>query len=262
LGGLKEYWDLIRKYPKFQGAYIWDFVDQALYWQVDPEKYGTDHVFVYGGDFNDYDPSDNSFCCNGVIAADRTLHPHAYEVAYQYRNIHTSPAEAWSKVNVYNENFFIDLSRYILEWDVEVNGRKALSGVQNCPSVAPQQIETVELGFTHDEIASAVGMADLLGSDVYLNVRYVLKRADGLLPAGSVVAYDQICLNEADLPVFRNRSGAPEYVAEGNRHVFSGLMAFEGTRADRVAPWSAEFDAETGAMVSYTMGGKEMLKAP
>ena len=262
MGGLKEYWDLIRKYPKFQGAYIWDFVDQALYWEVDPDKYGTDHVFVYGGDFNDYDPSDNSFCCNGVIAADRSLHPHAYEVAYQYRNIHTSAAGAWSKVNVYNENFFIDLSRYMLEWDVEVNGRKVLSGVKDCPAVAPQQTESLDLGFAHDDIARAAGMADLLGSDVYLNIRYVLKSVDSLLPAGFVVAYDQICLNEADLPVFRNISGAPAYAAEGNRHIFSGLMNYEGTRADRIAPWSAEFDAETGAMISYKMGGKEMLKAP
>ena len=262
LGGLKEYWDLIRKYPKFQGAFIWDFVDQALWWPVDPEKYGTDHVFVYGGDFNDYDPSDNSFCCNGVIAADRTYHPHAYEVAYQYRNIHTSAADAWDRVNVLNENFFIDLSRYMLEWDVEVNGRKVLSGVQNCPSVAPQQTETVELGFTYDEIADAAGMADLLGSDVYLNLRYVLKRADSLLPAGYEVAYDQICLNEADLPVFRNMSGLPSYENDGQMHSFYGLMAFEGPRADRVAPWTADFDAETGALVSYTMNGKEMLKAP
>ena len=262
MGGLKEYWDLARKYPKYQGGFIWDFVDQALYWPADMSKYGTDHIFVYGGDFNDYDPSDNSFCCNGVIAADRSLHPHAYEVAYQYRNILTSAADAWSKVKVYNENFFIDLSRYALEWDVEVDGKKVLSGVESRLSAAPQETEILDLGFSYDEIASAIGAQDLLGFDVYLNVRYVLKRADSLLPAGYEVAYDQICLNEADLPVFRNRSGLPEYAADGQKHEFSGLMAFDGPRADRIAPWSAEFDAQTGALVSYTMGGKEMLKAP
>lgn len=262
MGGLKEYWDLARKYPKYQGGFIWDFVDQALYWPADMSKYGTDHIFVYGGDFNDYDPSDNSFCCNGVIAADRSLHPHAYEVAYQYRNILTSPADAWNKVKVYNENFFIDLSRYMLEWDVEVDGRKVLSGVESRLSAAPQETEVVDLGFTYDEIARTVGAEDLLGFDVYLNVRFVLKKADSLLPAGYQVAYDQICLNEADLPVFRNRSGLPEYAADESRHEFSGYMDFDGPRADRLAPWTAEFDAETGSLVSYTMGGKEMLKAP
>ena len=262
LGGLKEYWDLIRKYPKFQGGFIWDFVDQALYWPADASKYGTDHIFVFGGDFNDYDPSDGSFCSNGIIAADRTLHPHAYEVAYQYRSIHTSAADAWDKVKVYNENFFIDLSRYMLEWDVEVDGKKVLSGVESRLSAAPQQTEIVDLGFTYDEIASAIGASDLLGFDVYLNVRYVLKRADSLLPAGHQVAYDQICLNEADLPVFRNKTGCPSYEAEDQKHVFSGIMDFDGTYADRMTPWTAEFDAQSGSLVSYTMSGKEMLKDP
>ena len=262
LGGLKEYWDLIRKYPKFQGGFIWDFVDQALYWPADASKYGTDHIFVFGGDFNDYDPSDGSFCSNGIIAADRTLHPHAYEVAYQYRSIHTSAADAWDKVKVYNENFFIDLSRYMLEWDVEVDGKKVLSGVEPCLSAAPQQTEIVDLGFTYDEIASAIGAQDLLGFDVYLNVRYVLNRADSLLPAGHQVAYDQICLNEADLPVFRNKTGRPSYEAEDQKHVFSGIMDFDGTYADRMTPWTAEFDAQSGSLVSYTMSGKEMLKDP
>ena len=262
LGGLKEYWDLIRKYPKFQGGFIWDFVDQALYWPADASKYGTDHIFVFGGDFNDYDPSDGSFCSNGIIAADRTLHPHAYEVAYQYRSIHTSAADAWDKVKVYNENFFIDISRYMLEWDVEIDGKKVLSGVEPRLSVAPQQTEIVDLGFTYDEIASAIGAQDLLGFDVYLNVRYVLKRADSLLPAGHQVAYDQICLNEADLPVFRNKTGRPSYVAEDQKHVFSGIMDFDGTYADRMTPWTAEFDAQSGSLVSYTMSGKEMLKDP
>ena len=262
LGGLKEYWDLIRKYPKFQGGFIWDFVDQALYWPADASKYGTDHIFVFGGDFNDYDPSDGSFCSNGIIAADRTLHPHAYEVAYQYRSIHTSAADAWDKVKVYNENFFIDLSRYMLEWDVEVDGKKVLSGVESRLSAAPQQTEIVDLGFTYDEIASAIGAQDLLGFDVYLNVRYVLKRADSLLPAGHQVAYDQICLNEADLPVFRNKTGCPSYEAEDQKHVFSGIMDFDGTYADRMTPWTAEFDAQSGSLVSYTMSGKEMLKDP
>ncbi|MBR0532872.1 MAG: hypothetical protein IJJ96_09715, partial [Bacteroidales bacterium] len=46
-----------------------------------------DHIFAFGGDFNGYDASDGSFNCNGVIAADRSYHPHSYEVRYQYRNI-------------------------------------------------------------------------------------------------------------------------------------------------------------------------------
>ncbi len=262
MGGLKEYWDLIRKYPKYQGGFIWDFVDQALRKPVDPQKYGTDHVFAFGGDYNDYDPSDNSFNCNGIIAADRTWHPHAYEVAYQYRNILTSAGDAWGKVNVYNENFFIDLSRYMLEWDVEVDGRKVLTGVVPALSAAPQQTAAVDLGFSEEDLTCAAGVCGLNGSDVYLNVRYVLKRAVGLLPAGHEVAYDQICLNEASLPEFENVSGRPAYAREGSRHVFSGQMVFDGTLNDRVNPWTAVFDAADGSLASYVVGGKELIGSP
>ena len=263
MGGLKEYWDLVRKYPVYQGGFIWDFVDQALWWPADAEKYGTDHVFVFGGDFNDYDPSDNSFCCNGIIAADRSYHPHAYEVAYQYRSIHTTAVDAKNgKVNVYNENFFIDLSRYILHWGVEVDGRQVLTGCVNVPAIAPQQTQTVDLGFNEADIMDACGLVDLDYHDIYLNVRYVLRRADGILPAGSEVAYDQLCITDAPLELFADYAGIPTYEQDADSHVFSGEMLYEGATGVRVSPWKAVFDASTGSLVSYTLGGKEMIESP
>ena len=261
MGGLKEYWDLVRKYPSYQGGFIWDFVDQALKWPSAAE--GTDHVFVFGGDFNDYDPSDNSFCCNGIIAADRTYHPHAYEVAYQYRSIHTSDADVLAgEVSVYNEYFFIDLSRYMMHWDVEVDGAKVLSGVVPSLDVAPQQTAKISLGYNEADILEAFGAEDLESHDVYLNVRYVLKRADGILPAGSEVAYDQICLNEAALETLANDSGLPEYMSQGSVHTFLGEMTFEGSDNVRVAPWKAVFDSSVGALVGYELGGKALVENP
>ena len=264
LGGFKEYWDLIRKYPHYQGGFIWDFVDQAQKWPCDPSC-GSDHVFIYGGDMNDYDPSDNSFCCNGVIAADRSLHPHAYEVAYQHRSILTSadPQAALNgKVEIYNENFFIDLSRYMMEWDVEVDGVRVLAGAVSSLKVAPQEKVGVELGFNEADIREASGYEDLSRHDVYLNVRYLLKKADGILPAGSEVAYDQIAVNEAELPVFVNRTGLSSMRKEGNLVIFSGIMDYAGVLANRTSPWKAVFDASEGAMVSYVLAGKELLSEP
>ena len=265
MGGLKEYWDLVRKYPSYQGGFIWDFVDQALWWPADAEKYGTDHIFVYGGDFNDYDPSDNSFCCNGIIAADRTLHPHAYEVAYQYRSILTTASPegvAEGKVSVYNENFFIDLSRYMAEWDVVVDGVSVLAGCVSLPKVAPQATEEISLGYTAADIVEAAGIKDVADHDIYLNVRYVLKKADGLLPAGSEVAYDQMCINEAELLAYVNESGLPAYGSDASLHTFSGTMSFEGSDNDRIVPWEAVFDASNGSLVSYVLGEKTLVEAP
>lgn len=264
MGGLKEYWDLVRKYPSYQGGFIWDFVDQALWWPVDPAVHGTDHLFVFGGDFNDYDPSDNSFCCNGIVAADRTLHPHAYEVAYQYRSIHTSASAEDAlagKVEVYNENFFIDLSRYTMNWDIEMDGFKVMSGSLDMPGVAPQQRAVVELGYNAADIMEASGHKDLEYHDIYLNVRYVLRRADGILPSGTVVAYDQICITDAPLTLFADYSGLPEYECTGDRHVFSGNMYHDGLSALKVSPWEAEFDASSGAFVRYAVAGKDLMKS-
>ncbi len=232
-GNFKEYWDLVRKYPSYQGGFIWDFVDQALYKKVDPEKYGTDHIYIYGGDSNDYDASDGSFNCNGFIAADRSWHPQAYEIKYQHRSILTSAdpispslmgdenhnAEELNVV-VYNENFFIDLSRYRMTWTVECGGVEVLSGVLENVDVAPGKTAAIGLGITGEDILAAVlksfanpesskvNYSDGLDSDIYLNVNWQLKRADGLLPAGYQVAYDQIALYEAPAAAYINGSAS------------------------------------------------------
>ncbi len=265
MGGLKEYMDLVRKYPSYQGGFIWDFVDQGLYMPVDPQKYGTDHVFSFGGDYNDRDASDNSFCCNGIIAPDRTFHPHAYEVAYQYRSILTSstPQDVLEgKVRVYNENFFIDLSRYMMHWVVEVDGNPVLMGCVPCVDAKPQQTVDVALGFGAADIMEAAGVDALDGHDVYLNVSYVLKKADGILAAGTEVAYDQLMINEAEIKAFANVSGLPAYGEESSLHTFYGNMTFTGSGNVRVAPWKAVFDSSNGSLVSYVLGEKELMVAP
>ncbi|MBQ6086442.1 MAG: DUF4981 domain-containing protein [Bacteroidales bacterium] len=255
IGNFKEYWDLVRKYPSYQGGFIWDFVDQALYKEVSIP--GADHIFAFGGDWNDYDPSDGSFNCNGVIAADRSLHPHAYEVRYQYRSIHTCAADDKGGVKVYNENFFIPLDRYRMVWDVEVGGCKVREGVVENIGAGPGETATLTL-LKPDEAAEYAekGIA-------CLNVRYLLKEADGLLPAGSEVSYDQILLGDEDcckvccgcLP-----DGLPAYDSAAAE--FSGTFSKPGTTGDRVFPWSARFDKVSGALVSYKVAGVETMAAP
>ena len=134
MGGFKEYWDMTRREPKYQGGFIWDFADQALAWRS-PEGRLT---YRYGGDYNDTDASDSTFCCNGVLASDRSWHPHAYEVKHQHRPIHTTPRDLKNGVvNVYNENFFTDLSPYRLLWEITSDGQPVLSGTVERLDVAP-----------------------------------------------------------------------------------------------------------------------------
>ena len=267
MGNFKEYWDLVRKYPSFQGGCIWDFVDQAL-WQGEEDAF-TDHIFTYGGDYNTYDPADGSFNCNGVVAADRTWHPHAYEVRYQYRNIHTSLAAKGDggdyAVNVFNENFFRDLSAYRMVWTVEAEGVKVLSGIVEDLEVAPQSTVEVRLGLNGEDIDGALrrvfGCAE--GKDVYLNVSYVLKSAEGLLGAGEEVSYDQLVLSENEVRPYRPQAGALPVAGETEGGImFSGTFAHAGTHGERNSDWCAVFDTVSGSLCHYSVDGKELLEKP
>lgn len=80
LGGMDSYMNLLDKYPMFQGGFIWDYIDQAIY--VKDEVTG-EQVLRYGGDFDDR-PSDYEFSGNGIVFADRTEKPATQEVKYYY----------------------------------------------------------------------------------------------------------------------------------------------------------------------------------
>lgn len=179
-GGFREYWDLVRKYPRYQGGYIWDFADQAL--RVSPRK------FYYGGDFDPSDPSDNNFNCNGVFTADRNPQPHAYEVKYQHQNIWTKPVDLLKgKVAIYNENFFRPLENTVMHWQLSHEGHPAQEGTIDLSALAvlPQQ---------HAEVTIPYTLYDLDG-EISLNVSYRLKNEEPLLEAGHEVAYQQLMLS-------------------------------------------------------------------
>ena len=182
-GGFKEYWDLIRKYPKYQGGFIWDFVDQSNHWK---NKDGID-IYGYGGDFNKYDASDNNFNDNGLISPDRCPNPHAHEVGYFYQSIWTTPGDlSKGEIKVYNENFFRDLSAYYMEWQLLANGEVMQTGVVQDLNVAPQQTATLKLNLNTEKVCPC--------KELLLNVTYKLKAAETLMPAGSTVAYDQLTI--------------------------------------------------------------------
>lgn len=285
VGNFKEYMDLVRKYPSYQGGYIWDFADQALRIPSDASKTGSDHFYAFGGDFNDTDPSDGSFNCNGVIAADRTYHPHSYEVKYQYRSIHTcldsekffESNKEELKVKVYNENFFTDLSDYRMIWEIEAGGKKIMSGVLENLKVLPQETVSVGLGLFKEDIIKALGSLSLGGNilsgslegapDIYLNISYVLKRGTELLDAGFEVAYDQISLYQAPVQAYKAGSSAfgkkgMQVFSVGDKVLFSGVFSYPTGKGKYLMTWQAEFDKTTGFLSGYSIGNEKLINSP
>lgn len=80
LGGMESYIRLLDQYDNYQGGFIWDYMDQALW--VKDEVTGRE-VLRYGGDFDDR-PSDYEFSGNGILFADRTEKPAMQEVRHYY----------------------------------------------------------------------------------------------------------------------------------------------------------------------------------
>lgn len=257
-GNLSDYWDLVRKYPIFQGGFDWDFVDQALHRKIVkpmsilPYKMNNEELrkieYCYGGDYNKYDPSDNNFNCNGIIGPDRQLNPHAYEVAYQYQNIWAKMVNAEAgQVSVYNENFFRDLSNYALAWSLEEDGVETQNGTIADLDVPAQQTRTFTIPYDRSKIT---------GKEVFLNIDFRLKNAEPLLTAGQVVAY-------AQLPVVTKQAcegDCSKMLAEGHGKKKMKLAAKKDNVIAVTTPnLTFKLDRTTGLISEYAYNGKSML---
>ena len=257
-GNLSDYWDLVRKYPIFQGGFDWDFVDQALHrnivkpMSILPYKMNNEELckieYTYGGDYNKYDPSDNNFNCNGIIGPDRQLNPHAYEVAYQYQNIWAKMVSAEAgQVSVYNENFFRDLSNYALAWSLEEDGVETQNGTIADLDVPAQQTRTFTIPYDRSKIT---------GKEVFLNIDFRLKNAEPLLTAGQVVAY-------AQLPVVTKQAcegDCSKLLAEGHGKKKMKLAAKKNNVVAVTTPnLTFKLDRSTGLISEYAYNGKSML---
>ncbi len=141
MGSFKDYWDLIRREPHYQGGFIWDFVDQAI---RSTSKEGNE-IFAYGGDFGRYPASDHNFNCNGFISADRKPHPDAAEVKYYYQNLWTTPNFQNGTVEIFNEQFFAPINNVSLNWELLENGDCINRGTCTGINVPAQGKQTVAL---------------------------------------------------------------------------------------------------------------------
>ena len=192
-GGFKEYWDLIRKYPKYQGGYIWDFVDQGL---RDKSPITGKEIFTYGGDYGRYPASDYNFNCNGIIAPDRRLNPHAYEIQYWHQNEWIKDLDAVNGAfNIYNENFFKNIDDLHLTATIYANGVK-LSTVEipETKGIAPQTTKMVK----SDALKYAIAEAETEHGkeEITVNFAFASDGTEPLVEKGQVIARQQFVINE------------------------------------------------------------------
>lgn len=238
VGNLQDYWDLIYKYDQLQGGFIWDWVDQTFAIKDEKQK----DIWAFGGDMGFVGiVNDSNFCANGLVAADRSLHPHIKEVkkVMQYIKIEPMPFTT-NRLQVTNRHDFIGLEGYRLHWAVECEGKAVQQGTLEFPTVAPRAQAVIELPLK-------ALPAD--GREYFLTLRTVTKQEAPMIPAGFEVATDQYLL----------AAGQPAQPAGWTEQAGVTLnetpQAIEVTAGDR----RIVFSRQSGELTELSLQGENLL---
>ncbi len=240
IGNLQDYWDVIEKYPSLQGGHIWDWVDQGFATKTADGK----PFMAYGGDLAPKGvPSSANFCMNGIIAADRTLKPHAHEVKRVYQNIAFRLADYHEGlVELQNKYFFKDLKDFNFYWKLEGNGEELAKGQIENVALAPQQKAIFRTSFP--KVTPAPGV------EYFVRFYACLKNDEGLLKANTELADAQ-----AELPFYQPLQAAKQAGKVDMKQTAERLsLSANGSEV--------EFDKANGALCSWKQAGKEWIKSP
>ncbi len=181
-GNFAEYWEVMERYPRFAGAFIWDWVDQGLRRHTGREE----EFWAYGGDFGDY-PNDTNFCINGLVSADRVPNPHLVEVKKVQQFVKFAAEDAAAgKIRITNKYEFQDLSGFELRWRLEGDGKPLEEGTLPAPDLQPGKSATVTLPIQLPDGGES--------RELFLTVELALKNKTSWAPAGFVVAWEQFAV--------------------------------------------------------------------
>jgi beta-galactosidase len=239
-GNLQDYWDVIESHDQLQGASIWDWVDQGyakrnekgeLYW-------------AYGGDYGPPDtPTDRNFCCNGLVAPDRTPHPALEEVKKVYQYVKFKAADlANGEVEIRNTHDFTNLDRFEIVWEVVANGAAIATSALPKLDLPPHRAKTVGLPLPKIQPKP--------GAELFLNVYAKTREATPLLPAGHIAAKEQIALSApAGIGIAGPARVTPLKLSESGAAVIVSGSDF-----------AVRFDRETGLLTSFVYRNQELLE--
>ncbi len=229
-GAMHKYTDLTDTEPKYQGGFIWDYIDQSIYKK---DRYGKEFQ-AYGGDFGER-PTDYNFSGNGIAyGGDREASPKMQEVKFNYQNITAKVSE--DKVTVINNNLFVNTDTFdakvILAKDGKVICTKPLA-----TAVAPLSEETYELPIAKQERPG----------ECTVTVSFHLKADTVWAKAGHEVAFGQYVYQVEKEPV----------VCTDEIEIIRSTHNI-GIRG---AHFEVLFSVLNGGLVSYKYAGREMIES-
>lgn len=248
-GNFKEFWDYIHKFPRFQGGFLWDFADKAIYKTKNQAGQPVPGKYVYGGAFlEDVMDQTPDMCMNGIVFPDLSLKPAAYEVRNvqapvtieRVRQIYFG-TEEWQIINRYHT---LDLSHLSIDWELVSDGEIIRTGTLEDYHTPAGESETLKLPVTDEEVRG----------ESYLNL-YVRYKEDNVFAcAGDEVCRAQIKLGrELYCPGGGSLEGGEMTVTEEGScvHILGGdFEAVYDTRA-------GEFVRAAKGGMTYFEGGQE-----
>lgn len=230
-GGMHKYTDLADTEPLYQGGFIWDFVDQAI-WGKD--RFGND-VMRYGGDFGDR-PCDYNFSGNGIVFADRELSSKLQDVKFNYQDYTLKPAK--DKVTIINKSLFTNTNVYDLIVTLAKNGKEIWQ---------KKLVADVAAGETGEV---AIKLPQLTTGEFAVTASLVLKENTLWAKSGHEVAFGQyVFTNECEAKATQTKQIAPIKVIKSN---FNYGVKGEG--------FEVLFSRDRKTFTSYKYNGIELIE--
>ena len=229
-GAMHKYTDLTDTEPKYQGGFIWDYIDQSIYKK---DRYGKEFQ-AYGGDFGER-PTDYNFSGNGIAyGGDREASPKMQEVKFNYQNITAKVSE--DKVTVINKNLFVNTDTFDAKVTLAKDG-KVICTKPLATAVAPLSEEAYELPIEKQERPG----------EYSVTVSFHLKADTVWAKAGHEVAFGQYVYQVEKEPV----------VCTDEIEIIRSTHNI-GIRG---AHFEVLFSVLNGGLVSYKYAGREMIES-
>ena len=256
VGNLHDYWELIYKYDNLQGGFIWDWVDQTFAIQ---DERGHD-IWAYGGDMGFVGVvNDSNFCANGLVAADRSLHPHIWEVKHVYQNIHfESVPFSRSLIRITNRHDFVNADIYEYKWMIKSNGRIMHEGILEVPAIKPH--ETADINLPLPPITEEPE------AEYFLHLAALTKNDASLIPKGHIAATAQWKLPVESLPVILQpviHQPAEILTVSNTQDIVTFNISNQNNTDTQIktnSPTiSISFSPKSGELTNYIVNNKEYL---
>ena len=239
VGILNDYWKIIDNSHCLQGGFIWEWMDHAL--QLTNEK--GQKYWGYGKDYHPDMPTDGNFMNDGLVAPDRTPHPHMAEVKKVYQPVRFHDVDAAAgQFEVENRYDFIGLDHLDIRYQITADGHEVAKGSLGTVTVAAGERQPL--------FVSLSGLTLEQDKEYLITLSAVSKNEDAFVGSGFEYAWDQFNLTER--PAYQQPAMDEHQTLE--LHQTDDAIEVKG------ADFAVHFDRHTGQMTEFTVAGRAMIR--